>query len=340
MASIMLSAVSRPTLAKTARMGHPRFVMGKEEHSAEKGGPPAEQATYTNSTIRFRHYDWLGSARFESNMSEQEYGDAAYAPFGETYSIKNTPYLSFTGQQQDTTSGLYDFLYREYNPVQGRWISPDPAGLAAVDPTNPQTWDRYGYVANSPLSFTDPLGLGIDAKGNCHEDDYTVCVTESVGGDVLFGQGPFNPCHEDVFRCQRKVPANNATIRPLSKLECASFVADKQYSIAAHTSGSSPDNPVVQALLGNSVSGLYDLWNAPSTSQGLKSLLVGGVNPGLPGPSWGGGLSGIVTDRAIKATMTNFTKAATDEAATIFGYVKLGYDAATFAYAFGHDCHN
>jgi hypothetical protein len=36
-------------------------------------------------------------------------------------------------------------------------------------------------------------------------------VTESVGGDVLFGQGPFNPCHEDVFRCQREVPANNGT---------------------------------------------------------------------------------------------------------------------------------
>ena len=121
--------------------------------------PGGEQATYTGNTIRFRHYDWLGSARFESNMAEQEYGDVAYAPFGETYSIKNTPYLSFTGQQQDTVSGTYDFLYREYNPVQGRWISPDPSGLSAVDPTNPQSWNRYAYVLNNPLSNTDPLGL-------------------------------------------------------------------------------------------------------------------------------------------------------------------------------------
>ncbi len=121
--------------------------------------PGGEQATYTSNTIRFRHYDWLGSARFESNMSEQEYGDVAYAPFGETYSIKNTPYVSFTGQQQDTVSGTYDFMYREYNSVQGRWISPDPAGLAAVDPTNPQTWNRYGYVGNSPLNMIDPSGL-------------------------------------------------------------------------------------------------------------------------------------------------------------------------------------
>jgi RHS repeat-associated protein len=129
--------------------------------------PGGEQATYTNSTIRFRHYDWLGSARFESNMSEQEYGDVAYAPFGETYSIKNTPYLSFTGQQPDTVSGLYDFLFREYNPTQGRWISPDPAGLGAVDATNPQSWNRYGYVTNNPLAVTDMLGL---AAGGCQDD--------------------------------------------------------------------------------------------------------------------------------------------------------------------------
>ncbi len=121
--------------------------------------PGGEEATYTGSTIRFRHYDWLGSARFESNMTQHEYGDAAYAPFVEPYSIKDTPYLSFTGAQQDTVSGTYDFLYREYNPVQGRWIRPDPAGLSAVDATYPQSWNRYAYVGNSPLSRVDPLGL-------------------------------------------------------------------------------------------------------------------------------------------------------------------------------------
>jgi RHS repeat-associated protein len=49
--------------------------------------------------------------------------------------------------------------HRELHPVQGRWIQPDPAGLAAVDPTNPQSWNRYAYVGNNPLSFNDPLGL-------------------------------------------------------------------------------------------------------------------------------------------------------------------------------------
>jgi hypothetical protein len=35
-----------------------------------------------------------------------------------------------------------------------------PAGLAAVDPTNPQSWNRYSYVGNNPLSSIDPSGLG------------------------------------------------------------------------------------------------------------------------------------------------------------------------------------
>ena len=59
---------------------------------------------------------------------------------------------------QDTAATVYDFPAREYGP-QGRWPSPDPAGLAAVDPANPQSWNRYAYVGNNPLARIDPTGL-------------------------------------------------------------------------------------------------------------------------------------------------------------------------------------
>jgi RHS repeat-associated protein len=89
----------------------------------------------------------------------------AYAPFGEGYA-GGQAYVQFTsyGNQWTVSDGensggsLDDFTYRRYSPGQGRWISPDPAGLGAVDPSNPQSWNRYAYVLNNPLGGTDPLG--------------------------------------------------------------------------------------------------------------------------------------------------------------------------------------
>jgi hypothetical protein len=46
--------------------------------------------------------------------------------------------VAFTGERQDTVSGLYDFSAREYSS-QGRWPSSDPLGLASLKPKDPQT---------------------------------------------------------------------------------------------------------------------------------------------------------------------------------------------------------
>jgi RHS repeat-associated protein len=53
----------------------------------------------------------------------------------------------------------YYFQERQYRSSQGRWLSPDPAGLGAVDSGNPQTWNRYSYAGNSPLNAVDSTGL-------------------------------------------------------------------------------------------------------------------------------------------------------------------------------------
>ena len=107
----------------------------------------------------YRHPDWLGSSRLTSTEARAPYSISAYAPFGEQYDVSGASDPSFTGQNSDTLTSLYDFLYRENSPSQGRWISPDPSGLSAVDPSNPQTWNRYAYVGGDPMSRTDPNGL-------------------------------------------------------------------------------------------------------------------------------------------------------------------------------------
>ncbi|MGA2741198.1 MAG: RHS repeat-associated core domain-containing protein, partial [Bryobacteraceae bacterium] len=121
-------------------------------------------AVYTSSGLSYyRHPDWLGSSRIASTPSRTLYYDGAYAPFGENYAETGTTDRNFTGQNQDLTPGatapLYDFLYREEHSTQGRWISPDPAGVNAVDPSDPQSWNEYAYGLNGPCTSTDPLGL-------------------------------------------------------------------------------------------------------------------------------------------------------------------------------------
>ncbi len=107
----------------------------------------------------FQHADWLGSSRLAVTRTGTATYDRSYAPFGEPYNETATINRNFTGQTEDTTPGIYDFLFRQQSQSQGRWLVPDPAGLAPVDLTNPQTWNRYAYVGNNPPNTVDPLGM-------------------------------------------------------------------------------------------------------------------------------------------------------------------------------------
>ena len=128
------------------------------------------QAVFTSSGLQYyRHADWLGTSRLALDVNGNLYSSYSYAPFGETYAGVGQANRSFTGQTQDVIVGQlgdYDFLFRQYTPSQGRWLVPDPAGLAAVDIANPQTWNRYAYVGNNPLSTVDPLGLCVANGGS------------------------------------------------------------------------------------------------------------------------------------------------------------------------------
>ncbi len=104
--------------------------------------------------------DWLGSERLAAWTNQTLASEEAYAPFGEAYAGAGAGEQMFTGKGQRLAAGIYDFPFRHYSPAQGRWLSPDPAGLAAVNPANPQSWNAYAYVGDTPLTATDPLGLG------------------------------------------------------------------------------------------------------------------------------------------------------------------------------------
>jgi RHS repeat-associated protein len=162
--------------------------------------PGGESAMYNSSGLNFiRHKDWLGSSRLATTWAHAVYSKEAYAPFGETYNEAGTPDRSFTGQDQDTVtgaggSGVYDYLFRKYDPAAGRWLSPDPAGWSVVDQTAPQSLDRYAYVENQPMNATDPNGLAcvyIDQNGGVSVSndgaDMASGICAAYGGNYVPG---------------------------------------------------------------------------------------------------------------------------------------------------------
>jgi RHS repeat-associated protein len=117
--------------------------------------------------------DQLGSTRVVTDSSGNVTQRYDYLPFGEEIPadgvVRTTGmgYQSsadgfnpkFTGQVRDVESGLDYFNARYYSPEQGRFVSADPQN-AGSDPSNPQTWNGYAYVAGNPMAYTDPSGQG------------------------------------------------------------------------------------------------------------------------------------------------------------------------------------
>src|SRR5262249_3376735 len=64
----------------------------------------------------------------------------------------------FTGYERDPETGLDFAQARYFASAQGRFTSVDPL-LASGRPSNPQSWNRYSYALNRPLSLIDPSGL-------------------------------------------------------------------------------------------------------------------------------------------------------------------------------------
>ena len=91
-----------------------------------------------------------------------------YYPYGETRSTEGTlpTDYQFTGQRAENF-GLYDYHARFYDGAIGRFVSAD---TIVPQPGNPQDFNRYAYVRNSPLNYQDPGGHAPD-KGFGNEWD-------------------------------------------------------------------------------------------------------------------------------------------------------------------------
>ena len=87
-------------------------------------------------------------------------------------------FYTFTGQEDDDELGLYNYKARLYDPLLGRFISPDSI---VPNPEDPQSLNRYSYCLNNPLKYTDPSGHENYAWGY-DQGDYTAATLSSESG--------------------------------------------------------------------------------------------------------------------------------------------------------------
>jgi RHS repeat-associated protein len=79
----------------------------------------------------------------------------------------------YTGHEHLDQLGLVHMNARLYDPILGRHTSADPT---VPDPQNGQAFNRYSYVLNNALAFTDPTGLSPtgDSKLQEHKQKLTL----------------------------------------------------------------------------------------------------------------------------------------------------------------------
>jgi RHS repeat-associated protein len=128
-------------------------------------------SVFLDGTTQFYHKNHLGSASVITDQNGARKEQIEYFPFGTYRAVGNINgtydfdptfpdvFYTFTGQEDDDDLGLYNYGARLYDPVLGRFISPDRLVQA---PENPQTLNRYTYCLNNPLIYTDPSGEWIE----------------------------------------------------------------------------------------------------------------------------------------------------------------------------------
>jgi RHS repeat-associated protein len=124
------------------------------------GGTPV--AFYSGGDTYFQHRDWLGTERMQTTYNGSVEGTSTSLPFGDAQTTFSgaDPNL-YASLDYDSETNTDHAQFRQYNNTQGHWMSADPY-YGSYDFTNPQSFNRYAYALDEPLSSTDPLGLDGD----------------------------------------------------------------------------------------------------------------------------------------------------------------------------------
>ena len=114
-----------------------------------------------------------------------------YDPYGNIISQQeqsglNNPW-KFAAGYLDSSTSLYKFGTRYYDPTLGRWTQQDPVGGSLGDLNSA---NRYTYAGDDPVNAVDPSGrFSLDAFFTCLTGGINAYTRAIIGTGVLAGIG-------------------------------------------------------------------------------------------------------------------------------------------------------
>lgn len=158
-------------------------------------GMRAEFSDETSHT-RYFHNDHLGSVAVITDQAGTVVERLSYDAWGKrrqpngsddpTGSITSQSTRGYTGHEMMSDVALINMNARVYDPLLARFTSAD---TIVPNPANGQSWNRYAYVINNPLKYTDPTGHYYGASPVQYLGTITVYAPTSYGYGGGWGGG-------------------------------------------------------------------------------------------------------------------------------------------------------
>jgi RHS repeat-associated protein len=185
-------------------------------------------AKVVGGDIKYLHQNHLGSTTLVTNSSGGIVEKTEYTPFGNIRppgeNLTSTPY-NYTGQEYDPETGLYYYHARYYDPLLGRFVSPDSV-ISNIH--NPQALNPYSYCLNNPLKYTDPSGhISQEEGGNLQDHDnenFKIALDTVISSFFELGQLAFRTFELQRF-AQRTINTKEFTVQVLAVNEALEFIS-------------------------------------------------------------------------------------------------------------------
>lgn len=159
-------------------------------------------ATRINGTLFYMQGDYLGSSSLLMTTAGALQTRQAYFPYGDKRLADGSALptgmdTTFTGQKSDDSTGLMYYGARYYDTTLGRFTQAD---TIIPSPMNPQSLNRYSYVSNNPVRYTDPTGHmeadegtgGNGTEGDDPIETQSEVVSQNEDGEIVIAATPEN----------------------------------------------------------------------------------------------------------------------------------------------------